>query len=83
MLNFLKYILHQDKISLVSGFFWAQCMKPTRGKWVSNIKKILDKIYLQISFEEVKNNEKIQFKKTVEPKVRKAAPNKLLFNIFF
>ena len=43
MLNFLKYILHQDKSSLMSRFFWAQSMHPTRGDWVSNIRKILIK----------------------------------------
>ena len=40
MLNFLKYILHQDKNSLMSRFFLAQCLHPTRGDWVSNVKKI-------------------------------------------
>ena len=37
----------------MSRFFWAQYMIPTRGDWVSNIKTILDKIDLNVSFEDI------------------------------
>ena len=78
MLNFLKYILHQDKNSLMSRFFWAQSLHPTRGDWVSNVKKILIKIDFDISFEEIIVMKIITFKKTVQSKVRKAALKYLL-----
>ena len=41
MLNFLKYILQQDQNSLIYKFFMAQNEQPTKGDWVSNIKKII------------------------------------------
>ena len=78
MLNFLKYILHQDKNSLMSRFFWAQPLHPTRGDWVSNVKKILIKIDFDISFEEIILMKIMTFKKTVQSKVRKAALKYLL-----
>ena len=78
MLNFLKYLLHQDKSSLISRFFWAQCLHPTKGDWVSNIKKVLIKIEYGISFEEIINIKKDAFKKIVNVKVRKAALKYLL-----
>ena len=73
MLNFLKYLLHHDKSFLISRFFWAQCLHPTKGDWVSNIKKVLIKIEYDISFEEIISIKKDAFKKNVNVKVRKAA----------
>ena len=78
MLNFLKYILHQDKSSLMSRFFWAQAMQPTRGDWVSKIRKILTKIDFDISFEQITAMKRNAFKKTVDHKVKKAALKYLL-----
>ena len=52
-LNFLKYILHQKKESLVHKFFKAQCENPIKGYWVSSIRKIMNEITLNMTFEEI------------------------------
>ena len=52
-LNFLKYILHQKKESLIHRFFEAQCKTPTKNYWVSSVKKIIYDIDLNMTFEEI------------------------------
>ena len=73
MLNFLKYILQQDQNSLIFKFFMAQNEQPTKGDWVSNIKKIILSTKLEMSFEDIRKMKNNSFKKVVESKVRKAA----------
>ena len=81
MQNFLKYILDQKRESLLSKFFTAQCENPTKGDWVSNIKKIMIEVCLEKSFEEIVNMKKKLFKKYVIQKVKNIAFLNLLANV--
>ena len=63
MQNFLKYILDQKRESLLSKFFTAQCENPTKGDWVSNIKKIMIEVGLDKTFDKIVNMKKRLLKK--------------------
>ena len=61
MLNFLKYILIQMKEFLIFGFFQAQCQYPTKGDWISNIKKIMNSIDMNLTFEDISKTKNVAF----------------------
>ena len=63
ILNFLKYILGQNKESLIFRFFKAQCQMSTKGDWISNIKKIIEDIDLSMTFEDISHMKPHIFKK--------------------
>ena len=71
MLNFLKYILDQEKDSLIYKFFRAQCQNPTKGDWVSNTKKIMQEKEMNESFEDISVMKRQTFRKYVNKKVKK------------
>ena len=73
MLNYLHYILQEDKNSLLSKFFHAQWANPITNDWVSNIQKVKTEINLNYSFEEIKVMKKTKYTRIVESKIRIAA----------
>ena len=56
---------------LIFGFFQAQCQYPTKGDWISNIKKIMNSIDLNLTFEDISKTKNVAFKKLVDSKVKK------------
>ena len=44
MLNYLQYLLQEDKNTLMSKFFNAQCQNPIKNDWVSNIHSVKTKL---------------------------------------
>ena len=79
-LNFLWYLLNQDKRSLLSQFFRAQCDSPTRGDWVSSVKKDLEDLELDMDFDQIEACTKEAFKEKVKKHIKVAA-FKMLTNI--
>ena len=72
-LNFLHYILSDKEDSLLSNVFRAQCGNPVKGDWVHTIKKDLEELEINLSFEEIKANTKEQFKRVVKEHVNEKA----------
>ena len=68
-LNFLKYMLNKKKDSLVHKFLKAQCENPMKGDWVSFIKKIINEINLNMTFEEIIMTKNYYFMQVFEIKV--------------
>jgi hypothetical protein len=81
VLNFLKYILDQDKNTLIHKFFTAQCQNPTKGDWVSNTRKIMKETEITETFEDISFMKKQTFKKYVMKKVNIIAFQYLLSRI--
>ena len=54
MLNFLHYILNQEKGSLLHRFFEAQLNNPTKGDWITHITYILKLLKIDSTFEEIR-----------------------------
>ena len=73
MLNYLHYILQEDRSSLISKFFHAQCANPINNDWVSNIRKVKKEINLNLSFDEIQVMQKSKYVSIVESKIRSAA----------
>ena len=73
MLNYLHYILQEDKKSLISKFFHAQCKSPIKNDWITNIHKIKAEINLDYSFEEIHVMTKTKYLNIVQSKIRIAA----------
>ena len=55
MLNFLHYILNQEKGSLLHRFFEAQLNNPTKGDWVSEILEVMEEMELNMELEDIWN----------------------------
>ena len=72
-LNFLHYILSDKEDSLLSNVFRAQCDNPVKGDWVNTIRKDLEELEINLSFEEIKTNTKEQFKRIVKEHVNEKA----------
>ena len=72
-LNFLWYLLNQDKRSLLSQFFHAQCDSPTRGDWVSSVKQDLKDLELDMDFDQIEACTKEAFKEKVKKNIKVAA----------
>ena len=75
--NFLHHILCQDQNSLLSRFFKAQCADTIKGDWASTVKKDLDLLNINLSFEEIAGYSKAAFKKLVKDSVKKKAFSEL------
>ena len=81
MLNFLKYILDQDKNSLVSRFFMAQKENPNKGDWVSYVRKLIADMDINLTFEDISVMKKRSYKKIVDRQVKNASFQYLLSKI--
>ena len=53
-LRFMHAILNEDKNSLIYRFFQAQLNHPTKKDWVSSVKKDLQSLKINMSFDEIK-----------------------------
>ena len=81
LLNFLKYILDQEKDSLISRFFMAQKENPMKGDWVSQVKKLMTDMDFNLTFADIVIMKKKTFKKMVDRQVKKASLEYLLSKI--
>jgi hypothetical protein len=81
MLNFLHYILNQEKDSLLYRFYEAQLNNPIRGDWITNIKLIMKKLDIQSSFLEIKSMKIQHFMNIVSKKTKHYAFQYLLEKI--
>ena len=77
-INFLHYILCEDKNSLLSRFFKAQCLEPIRGDWASTVKNDLEFLNIKLSFDEIASYSKSAFKALVKDSVRKKVFSELV-----
>ena len=77
-LNFLHYILCQEEDSLIKRFFKAQCSQPVKGDWVSTVKKDLEFLKITMTFEQIKNKSKGDFKEIVRKFINKESFEDLL-----
>ena len=66
---------------MVHKFFKAQCENPTKGDWVSYVKKIMNDINLNMTFEEIVLSTKSNFKRVVYKKVKMLAFKYLLSKV--
>ena len=72
-LNFLQYILKEEKSSLINQFLQAQLMSPTNGDWGSLVKKDISDLEMNITLKEIEDMSKGAFKKLVKDKVKNSA----------
>ena len=72
-MNFLKYILNQEEASLMKLIFNEQLKKPNQGDWVKTIKKVIRKLNINETLNEIKDMIKSSFKKLVKEKYKAAA----------
>ena len=77
-INFLHYILCEDKNSLISRFFKAQCAEPIKGDWASTVMKDLDFFNIKLSFDEIARYSKSAFVSLVKDSVKKKAFSELV-----
>ena len=61
-LNFCWYLLNQDEDSLLGEFFEAQCNSPTKGDWVSVLKRDIKDLELNMTLDQIKDCSKDAFK---------------------
>ena len=47
-INFLQYILHQEKETLLSKMLHAQQIRPVRGDWFSSVQQIMEDMLISI-----------------------------------
>ena len=66
---FLKSILDQDERSMVSKFLKLQIQQPTKGDWVSSCKMDLEKMKIELKFEEIRKMSKDDFLKMIKLKL--------------
>ena len=77
-LLYLQYILKQDKDSLMYKVFEAQSRNPQKGNWVLQIIDDINKVDLQLTFEEIKSMSKYSYNGKVKKAIRKSAFNWLI-----
>ena len=68
--NFLWYILHEKKNSLLYRFFQAQCQNPVKSDWINTVKSDLTALNIQLNFNQIENTSKTCFKNMVKEKVK-------------
>ena len=67
-LNFLQYILHEEKKSLVHSFLKCQLSKPTRGDWGQACLATLESIEIDLEIGEIEDMKKVSFNSLVRKK---------------
>jgi hypothetical protein len=72
-LLYLKYILNQNKESMIHKFFTIQLESSGKGDWTTMCLDNLRELDVQNSLEEIKQMSPYQFKKMLKEKVRQAA----------
>ena len=76
-LNFLHYILSQEKESIIYRVFESQRRHRNKKDWVTSVEKDLEELELNISFEEIRKMTKYRWKNIVKNTVHKNAFFKL------
>ena len=71
--GFLKYILKQDKTSMMSQVLKATCDNSVKNEFVYRCKKYLETLKTNISFDEIETMSKYKFKKFLKEKTKSAA----------
>ena len=72
-LNFLYYILSQEKESIIYRVFETQRRHQNKKDWVTSVEKDLEELELNISFEEIRKMTKYRWKNIVKNTVHKNA----------
>ena len=70
-LNFLHYILSQEKESIIYRVFESQRRHPNKKDWVKSVEKDLEELELNISFEEIRKMTKYRWKNIVKNTIHK------------
>ena len=73
MANFLQYILQENKDAILWKMLQAQIQHPLKKDWNTEVKSVLKKLNIIISYEEIKVMKKAAFKKLVRQKVEELA----------
>ena len=76
--NYLQYILKEDKSSLISKFFHAQFAQSLKNDWALTIKKDLQELDINLSLEDIRRKSKHSFKSLVAKATTKRALTFLL-----
>ena len=77
-LMFLWYILNEDDSSLIKRFFKAQENDPCKSDWIESVKENLEYLEIFISFDQIKNSTREQFKCLVDDSIDEKAFEKLI-----
>ena len=77
-LLFLQYLLKQEKESLMYKFFEAQSQWPQKGDWISMVKKDVNEIELNLTFDEISVMSDYSYNTKVKNAIRKTAFNWLI-----
>ena len=72
-LLFLQYIIQEDPDSRIYKFLSLQFKNPTRGDWASRCVQDLEYLQINMSLEEIKNLNKIQFSKILTVSIQQKA----------
>jgi hypothetical protein len=67
-INFLQYILKEDKSSLIYKFLKAQLNQPTKNDWGEVVLKDISEFDINLSLKDIENMSGITFKSLVEKK---------------
>ena len=65
-LMFLQYILKEDRNSLISRVFYAQDSNPLKNDWSLTCREDLKSLAINLTYEEIRDLSKDQFKRTVK-----------------
>ena len=77
-LLFLQYLLKHEKDSLMYKFFEAQSQWPQKGDWISMVKKDVNEIELNLTFDEISVMSDYSYNTKVKNAIRKTAFNWLI-----
>ena len=77
-INFLQYILQQEKETLLFKMLDAQQSRPVRGDWFSDVRQIMQELNIIMKIEEIKNMSRIQFRKLTKIRCEEAAFSDLI-----
>ena len=70
---FLQYILQQDEKSMMFKVFKAICENPLKNDFVKNCEKYLERLDINVSFQEISEMSKYKFKRLVKKKTEESA----------
>ena len=66
---FLQYILKEDRNSLISRVFYAQDPNPLKNDWSLTCREDLKSLTINLTYEEIRDLSKDQFKRNVKKAV--------------
>ena len=72
-LNFLWYLLHEERESLLSRFFHAQLSSPGKGDWVLTVQEDIVSLEISMDMEGITATSQSRFKSLVRHQVKKKA----------